>query len=165
MKSSYYVQTPVTATRRILFGVTLTVLWLLGMSAQAASGDGDGSSDSNYGSAQSAISEENYQQAVENLRQALADSPDDADVLNLLGFSYRKLGDVDQAFDYYQQALAIDPEHRGANEYLGELYLETGQLEKAQERLEVLDGACFFGCLELDELKEEIENYRAAKGI
>jgi hypothetical protein len=56
--------------------------------------------------------------------------------------------------------LQIDPQHRGANEYLGELYLQIGQLDKAEERLEVLDKECFFGCEEFDELKEAIADYR-----
>ena len=57
----------------------------------------------------------------------------------------------------------MSPKHRGANEYLGELYLETDQLAKAEERLKVLDGACFLGCEEYDDLKEAIEKYKEKK--
>ena len=69
--------------------------------------------------------------------------------------------DYDSALKYYQAALKIEPEHLGANEYLGELYLQLGQVDKAEERLKVLDDECFFGCDEYDKLKEAIENWRA----
>ena len=85
-------------------------------------------------------------------------------MLNYLGFSHRKLGNYEEAERYYLRALEIEPEHRGANEYIGELYLETDRPELAEERLQVLDDACFFGCEEYDELKEAIEAYKAAKG-
>ena len=75
--------------------------------------------------------------------------------------SQRKLKRFDEALVNYQKALAIEPEHRGANEYLGELYLQTGQLDKAVERLKVLDEACYFGCDEFDQLEQAIENYRS----
>ncbi len=42
-------------------------------------------------------------------------------------------------------------------------YLETDQLAKAEERLKVLDKACFSGCEEYDELKEAIEKYKEKK--
>jgi len=106
------------------------------------------------------IEAEKYQQAITELDEALRDDPDNADMLNLVAYSHRKLGHFDIALDYYQQALAIEPDHRGANEYLGELYLQTGQPEKAEERLKVLDEECFFGCEEFDELEEAIAEYR-----
>jgi hypothetical protein len=46
---------------------------------------------------------------------------------------------------------------------LGDLYLETDQLAKAEERLKVLDKACFLGCEEYDDLKEVIEKYKEKK--
>lgn len=88
-------------------------------------------------------------------------NPNNADVHNLLGYSCRKLGNTEKAFEHYGIVLELDPEHRGANEHLGELYVETGQLEKAEERLQVLDEACFFGCEDYDELKQVIEANKA----
>jgi len=97
-------------------------------------------------------------------RRRCATDSSDADAYNLLGFSHRKLGDVEAALAHYGKALALEPKHRGANEYLGELYLELGQLDKARERLKVLDGACFFGCEEYSELKAKIAAYQAQAG-
>jgi len=109
---------------------------------------------------QELISDEKYEQAITELDKALRDDPDNADMLNLMAYSHRKLKHYDIALDYYQKALQIDPQHRGANEYLGELYLQIGQPDKAEERLEVLDKECFFGCEEFDELEEAIAEYR-----
>ncbi len=74
--------------------------------------------------------------------------------------SQRQLKQYDSALECYQKALQIDSRHRGANEYLGELYLQIGQLDKAEERLEVLDKECFFGCEEFDDLEAAIADYR-----
>ncbi|MDJ0776416.1 MAG: tetratricopeptide repeat protein [Gammaproteobacteria bacterium] len=101
-----------------------------------------------------------YEQAIEKLAVALQDSPQDADLLNLYAFSNRKLARFDVALEHYMKALAVEPEHRGANEYLGELYLQMGELDKAEERLVVLDDACFFGCREYDMLEQAIREYR-----
>lgn len=106
------------------------------------------------------IEAEKYQQAITELDAALRDDPDNADMLNLVAYSQRKLKHFDIAMEYYQKALSIEPEHRGANEYLGELYLQLGQPEKAEERLEVLDKECFFGCDEFDQLEAAIAEYR-----
>ena len=117
-----------------------------------------------YAQAVKLIKAGNYAQAVPLLEKTVKANPTNADAYNYLGFSHRKLGDLEAAFDNYRRALDIDPEHRGANEYLGELYLELGELQKAEERLEVLNGACFFGCEEYDELKEAIAAYKAKAG-
>jgi Flp pilus assembly protein TadD len=107
------------------------------------------------------IEAQDYQAAIDKLTAALAEKPDDADLLNLLAFSQRKLMRFDEAMINYQKALQIKPKHLGANEYLGELYLQLDKPEQAEERLQVLDKACFFGCDEYDELKQAIEAYRS----
>jgi len=112
---------------------------------------------------QKAIKAKDYESALVHLSKALEKDPNSADTHNLLGYSYRKLGNTDKAFEHYRMALRINPKHRGANEYMGELYLETDQLAKAEERLAVLDSACLSGCEEYDDLKEAIEKYKAEK--
>lgn len=109
---------------------------------------------------QKLIEDKQFQQAISKLDQALSDTPDDPDLLNLLAYSHRNLNHFDIALKHYQQALQIEPDHRGANEYLGELYLQLDQLGKAEERLAVLDKDCFFGCDEFDDLEQAIEDYR-----
>jgi tetratricopeptide (TPR) repeat protein len=109
--------------------------------------------------AQKKVKAEQYADAIPLLEKALKANPKNADALNYLGYSHRKLGHTDQALSYYQQALAISPKHRGANEYLGELYLELKQLDKAEERLKVLSTACN-ACEEFVELKEKVEAFK-----
>jgi Flp pilus assembly protein TadD len=133
--------------------------------ARAAGGYDDDAPTSEYSLARKALDDGDYDVAINKLALLHETDPDDADVLNLLGYGYRKVGDFDQARGYYLQALAVDPKHRGANEYIGELYLETGQLDKAEERLAVLDDDCWLGCDEYTDLKESIEEYKTEKGI
>ena len=149
--------------------VAVVAIGLIAGPAWAAGGGGGSSSsaqtqDSGYAKARTLIQAANYGAAIPLLEKVVAADPRNADAFNLLGYAHRKLGDKETALTYYQKALAIAPEHRGANEYLGELYLELGQLDKARERLSVLDRACFFGCEEYRELKAAIETYQAKAG-
>ena len=134
----------------------------------AAGGGDPGSSDkatapvsSELKAARKKIAETDYAGAIALLNKALEAKANDADALNLLGYSHRKLGDRETALAFYLKALAAEPDHRGANEYLGELYLEMGDVAKAEERLKVLDRACFFGCEEYTDLKKAIAAYKA----
>ena len=115
---------------------------------------------SGIGAARQAIDKWDYEKAIELLEGEAAKDPRNADVQNLLGYSNRKLKRYGLALSHYQKALELQPKHRGANNYLGHLYLETGKLEKAQERLAVLDKACIFGCEEYSELQQAIAAHK-----
>ena len=104
-----------------------------------------------------------FQVAIKHLERAARISPNNPDVYNLLGYSHRKLDQLEKAFDYYWKALKLDPRHLGANEYIGELYLRTNNLKKAEEHLAVLDDVCLFGCDEYDDLKDAIEKYKKSR--
>ena len=101
-----------------------------------------------------------YESAIDRLHEELDYDPDNPDILSLLGFSYRKTRNFEDALTFYQWALKVEPKHRGANEYLGELYLETNQLDKAVEQLDILDGLCVFSCKEYSKLKKAIDSYQ-----
>ena len=113
-----------------------------------------------YMSVKTEVDAGDYQAALTRLRALDQATPNDPDILNLIGFSLRKTGHPDQALDYYSRALAQKPDHLGANEYLGELYLELKQPAKAEERLAVLQQACG-DCTEYQELKEKIAQQAA----
>ena len=109
-----------------------------------------------YKQAKSLIDDDKYSEAIPILQKLIKDKGAYADALNLLGYSYRKSGDANDALDYYNQALAMEPKHLGANVYLGELYLEMKQPDKAKERLAVLKNACG-DCDEYEELESAIK--------
>ena len=94
-----------------------------------------------------------YSKAQKLLIKSNEKKPGEADTLNYLGFTTRKLGDFKNGEKYYLQGLTIDPKHIGINEYLGELYVATNRHNLAVERLAVLEGC---NCEEYDQLKAVI---------
>jgi len=109
----------------------------------------------------SAIEAKQYDKAITLLTSYLSRAKDsDAYAENWIAYSYRKSGQLDQAFLHYDKALKIDPNHRGAHSYLGEAYLMTGNLAKAEEHLKILDKLCFFSCSEYSALKKSVAYYK-----
>ena len=101
-----------------------------------------------------------YEKAQKILLKLDKDKPLQADTLNYLGFTTRKLGDFEAGEKYYLLGLQVDPTHVGINEYLGELYVVTNRIDLAKERLEVLKNC---NCEEFKELKEIIEGTKTSK--
>ncbi len=148
-------------------GVVLLGVTMLTSSAFSASGSSSSTRPaappSDYSRAVKAVKKEDFRTAVRLLERVVARDGRNADAFNYLGFSHRKLGDLEQAFTFYRKALAIDPEHKGAHEYIGEAYLEKNDLAKAKEHLAKLDDICWFSCEEFDDLKEAVKRYEAKK--
>ncbi len=82
-------------------------------------------------------------------------------VLNYIGYSTRKLGDVDEGITYYKKALSLDPNYNVAREYLGEGYLQKGDLASAKQQLAEIAKRCGVACEEYKDLAEEIAKYEA----
>ena len=101
-----------------------------------------------------------YIKAQKLLLKSNKRKPLQADTLNYLGFTTRKLGDYKKGEEYYLQGLQIEPNHRGINEYLGELYVVTDRIDMAKERLGVLK-TC--NCEEYEELKGIIDGTKKSK--
>jgi tetratricopeptide (TPR) repeat protein len=101
-----------------------------------------------------------YAKAQKLLLKSNDKKPLQADTLNYLGFTTRKLGDYEGGEEFYLQGLQIEPNHNGINEYLGELYVVTNRMDMAKERLEVLK-TC--NCEEYEELKEIIEGTKKSE--
>ena len=101
-----------------------------------------------------------YAKAQKLLLKSNEKKPLQADTLNYLGFTTRKLGDYEKGEKYYLLGLKIEPNHKGINEYLGELYVVTKRMDLAKERLEVLKKC---NCEEYDDLKEIIEGTKNSK--
>ena len=101
-----------------------------------------------------------YKKAQKILLELDKKKPLQADTLNYLGFTTRKLGDFEAGEKYYLLGLQVDPKHVGINEYLGELYVVTDRINLAKERLEVLKSC---NCEEYQELKEIIDGTKKSK--
>ena len=154
--------------------LTLFVTLMLTGNSHAAGSSSSSSSSSNYDKAVKLIksakkyeqkekvdkAKKNYEKAQKLLIKSNDKNPNNADTLNYLGFTTRKLGDYENGEKYYLQGLAIEPNHKGINEYLGELYVVTNRIDLAKKRLDVLK-TC--NCEEYDELKEVIEGKKKSK--
>jgi len=82
------------------------------------------------------------------------ETPNEPIILSYLGFSYKNAGDFLMAEIYYTQGLKIDPKNIDINRYLGELYIETNKIDKAVERLKILEDC---NCLQYKDLAEIIK--------
>jgi tetratricopeptide (TPR) repeat protein len=74
-----------------------------------------------------------YSSAIEQLKALGQD--DRADVANLIGYSYRKLGDYKVSQIWYERALKADPEHVRTWQYYGLWQVEQGNRDQAQYHL------------------------------
>lgn len=87
-----------------------------------------------YRAAYVAIYDRNdYAAAIEQLKSLGRD--DRADVANLIGYSYRKLGDYKVSQIWYERALQADPNHVRTWQYYGLWQVERGNRDQAQYHL------------------------------
>jgi tetratricopeptide (TPR) repeat protein len=87
-----------------------------------------------YRAAYIAIYDRNdYASAIEQLKALGHD--DRADVANLIGYSYRKLGDYKLSQAWYERALKADPNHVRTWQYYGLWQVEQGNRDQAQYHL------------------------------
>ena len=122
--------------------ITILVSFIVSTSYSAGTDSGN---ETNYGkdfkSAIKLISNKKYDNAIEKLMDLVDVSSSDftkADVLNEIGFAFRKNNDLDNASKYYLMALKEDPNHLGALEYQGEMFVDLGQKDKALANLNKL---------------------------
>ena len=138
---------------RILTGTVSSLLLLVVMSGHSIAAGNNYSSDFDVRPIMAMLEQNRFLDAIDELHYELDADPDNADILSLLGYSYRKVQNYTDAMTFYEWALHAEPEHLGANEYLGELYLETGRLDKAEQQLQVLNQLCSTNCDEYQTLK------------
>ena len=141
-----------------------SALALLAARADAAPSDeGDEQAlvaDAEYAAGLAALKANDHAGALAHFLDALKRFPDAANLHNELGFTFRKLGRLDKAFEHYKRALAIDPRHRGAHEYIGEAYLMKGDVASAEKHLEALRSICTLPCEEMRDLQAAVDAHR-----
>jgi len=78
----------------------------------------------------------------------------DPDILNMLAYTERKTGQIDEAFDNYRKALKIKPRFPQAHEYLAEAHLQAALME-----LDTLKG---YGADGADDARQLVDAIRQA---
>jgi tetratricopeptide (TPR) repeat protein len=109
-----------------------------------------------YRAAYAAIYERGeYASAIEQLKALHRD--DAAAVANLIGYSYRKLGDYKLSQTWYERALKSDPNHVLTWQYYGLWQIEQGNRDAAQYHLSRIVAICGMACDEYRSLAAELE--------
>lgn len=114
--------------------------------------------------ARQAVASRDWSVAQRELQVAVREQPQNADVHNLLGYTYRKRASPDmvKAYEHYNMALKINPDHKGAHEYIGEAYLQDKRLPDAEVHLAALQRICGgTACEEYQDLAKAIAEYKA----
>lgn len=114
--------------------------------------------------ARNAIKAKDWRRALAELNLAVREEPRNADIHNLLGYSYRKQAtpNLPKAFEHYKRALELNPRHKGAHEYIGEAYLMDKKLPDAERHLAELEKLCGNKtCEEYADLAKAIGEYKA----
>ena len=114
--------------------------------------------------ARKAIDARDWDRAQSVLTAGVREEPRNADMHNLLAYTYRKLAtpDLPKAFEHYNAALRLDPRHKGAHEYIGEAYLMDRKPAEAQKHLAELEKICGnTSCEEYADLAKSIADYKA----
>jgi tetratricopeptide (TPR) repeat protein len=112
-----------------------------------------------FGSARALILSGKYEPGITAMKALGYD--DHPDVAGSIGFSYAKLGNLNEARAWYTKALAADPNHVATLGNSGALYVAQGDLAKARADLDRIKAAC--GAASCREYRE-LESLIAAKG-
>ncbi|HWZ38825.1 MAG TPA: hypothetical protein VNY08_11050 [Bradyrhizobium sp.] len=96
-----------------------------------------------------------YASALEQLKALGHD--DYANVANLIGYSYRKLGDYRLSQVWYERALQSDPNHVLTWNYYGFWQIEQGNREQAEYHLSRIAEICGTDCTEYRTLAAALE--------
>jgi Flp pilus assembly protein TadD len=119
--------------------------------------------DPDYAAGQAAMQKKDWAGAVRFFEKTAVREPDDADLQNHLGYSYRNLKRMELALKHYKRAIEINPRHRGAHEYIGEAYLMMNDLPSAEKHVAALRRICLLRCEELVDLEKAVTQYRAGR--
>jgi Flp pilus assembly protein TadD len=148
--------------RRVLPILLLVMLPLRGYAVYNEPADTAPVGDADYVAGVHAVKGQQWTEAIRHLDAVANRHPRSADIFNLLGFAYRKLGQLPESFRHYRRALELDPEHRGAHEYIGEAYLMQGDINRARNHLRELEYLCKADCEEYRDLAAAIEKHNKA---
>jgi Flp pilus assembly protein TadD len=118
--------------------------------------------DPDFAAGKKAMATGDWNGAITALKSAALRDPRNADIQNYLGYSYRRLRQLDTAFAHYRQALTFNPRHRAAHEHMGEAYLTIDDVAAAERHLAALEEICLIPCDEYGDLQRAITTYRSS---
>ena len=95
-----------------------------------------------------------FEKAFKEFGRANKERKNDPEILNMLAFTTRKLGRLDEAFEIYAQALSVRSEFPQAREYLGEAHIQA-----ALEQVRILRG---YGPSADEELRQLLSAFEEA---
>jgi Tetratricopeptide repeat len=96
-----------------------------------------------------------YRSAIDQLHALKHD--EHPDVANLIGYSYRKLGEYDQSKTWYEAALKSDPNHVRTWQYYGLWQIEQGHRDQAEIHLQKIGSICGTTCPEYRSLAAALD--------
>jgi tetratricopeptide (TPR) repeat protein len=114
--------------------------------------------------AHKSIDADDWAGAQRELNSLLREEPRNAEVHNMLGYTYRKgpKPNLPKSFEHYERALYLDPNHKGAHEYIGEAYLMDKKPAEAEKHLVQLEKICGGRlCEQYRDLAKSITEYKA----
>src|SRR5499433_4370379 len=118
--------------------------------------------DPEFAAGKKALVAEDWNGAIAVLKSAALRDPSNADIQNYIGYSYRRLRELEPAFAHFRQALTFNPRHRAAHQHMGEAYLTIGNLAAAEEHLAALERICLIPCDEYGDLQRVIAKYKTS---
>jgi tetratricopeptide (TPR) repeat protein len=118
--------------------------------------------DPDFAAGKKAMAAGDWNGAIAALKSAALRDPRNADIQNYIGYSYRRLRQLELAFAHYRQALTFNPRHRAAHEHMGEAYLTIGNPVAAEEHLAALERICLIRCDEHGDLQRAITKYKTS---
>jgi tetratricopeptide (TPR) repeat protein len=118
--------------------VLILVLWATGGALAASSGGGGSQSASEdgrskkqveaeeiYGRGMELVEAGDFHGALDRFEKAHKKDKKNPEYLNMMAYSQRKLGNLEDAFETYHRVLGLDPDFAPAREYLGEAHLQA----------------------------------------
>lgn len=122
-------RTAITTAAMSILGLAICLAMLGAASSKPKKSGSDSadtidSAEAAYQEGMAAVEHHDFEAAVKSFRKAHARRRSDADIMNMLAYSLRKTGEIEDAVAYYHKALRKRPEFPEAREYLGEAYLQ-----------------------------------------
>ncbi len=114
------------------------------------------------------MSRDRHDLALEHLREAKEENPDNPLILNLLGQAFFRKGDTEEAIETYEEAISQFPENWELYFALADVFRQIGQYsESAENLMKVVDlqGEDYYTMLQTLRMLEGMEEHEKAEEV